>query len=405
MRRVFSVALLAMSMAMPAMGEDEQGDNIIGTDAAEGGGFVTELLNRSIEKAMPADDVTESVEYGRKVTKYVTAPKFGGYMIGSYKYSDQQGKHGGDGFGARLIRLYVDGTVLRDFDYRLQLEVNGDPGANKGPHVKDFFVEYKHFKEFKVKFGQFKRCFTFENPYNPWDVGVGDYTQLAKKLAGFTDYSGGEGSVYSNGGRDIGIQVQGDLFPIGSDKHRLVHYQAAVYNGQGINHADANRTKDLIGTVQVQPVKDLYIGVFGWLGNMQYNQITVDRHRWAASAKYEHNGWSARAEYAHHAGYRLADYETVAGEQQLKVAHGNGRADAWYATVGVPVTPWFKCYVKYDAYRDNAANGRLRSIYSIAPNFQLHRNLMFQAQYNHVTDKTASDRHYNEVWGMVYVRF
>ena len=364
------------------------------TDAPEPAGWGTAPLNKAIENSMMKTvkgDDGEEMKVGRKVTKWISAPKFGGYVIGSYKYSSAEGKKSGDGFGLRLIRLYVDGTILKDFNYRLQIETKGTT------HVKDAFIEWAHWKEFKVKIGQFKRAFTFENPYNPWDVGVGDYSQLVKKLAGFGDYCGtADGADFkgSNGGRDIGLQFQGDLFPIGKDGHRLIHYQAAIYNGQGINAADKNSQKDLIGTIQFQPIKDLYIGAFGWTGRYNVNGKTVNRDRYGFGVKYEHDGWSARAEYAHHSGGK--------GE----VANGMGRADAWYATVGVPCTPWLKIYAKYDAYREGTWS-TMNSIYSIAPNIQLHKNLMFQLQYNFVNKRLgmAGHENYHEAWVETYVRF
>ena len=38
---------------------------------------------------------TQKPEYGYKVSDFVSKPKFGGYIIGGYKYSDQEGAHGG----------------------------------------------------------------------------------------------------------------------------------------------------------------------------------------------------------------------------------------------------------------------------------------------------------------------
>lgn len=403
MKRFFLLTTLLASFCGAGLADDRE-DTPVGTDAPEPSGYLTTLLNQALAQSMPADQ-QEEMAYGRKETKWASAPKFGGYAIGSYKYSDQDGKHGGDGFNARNLRLYVDGTVLSDFKYRIQLEMSGDPGASKGPHLKDFFLAWSHWKELEVKVGQFKRCFTFENPYNPWEVGVGDYSQMTKKLAGMSDYCGGESS--SSGGRDLGLQIQGDLLPVGKDQHRLFHYQLGLFNGQGINHADANRRKDWIGTLQLQPIKDLFIGVFGWKGDMTYSNVTVGRNRYALGVKYEHEGWSARAEYAHQTGHKISDfvYSADTKTQMLRPGASLGRADGWYVTVGVPCTPWLKVYAKYDAYRDNASNSSLSSIYSLCPNFQLHKNLQFQLQYNYVCSKLDADRRHNELWGEVYFRF
>ena len=336
-----------------------------------------------------APAIAQDVQYGRKVTDFTTGPKIGGYFIGKYAYTDQDGKHDGDGFSQRLVRLYADGTILNDFKYRVQVQIN-----NASFHMKDYFVEWAHWKEFAVKVGQYKRAFLFENPYNPWDVGFGDYSQITKMFSGMGDYCG---EASSAGGRDQGLQIQGDLFPV-KDGFRLVHYQFQIMNGQGINTADANASKDLIGTIQFQPIKDLYIGAFGWKGNYTSNGVTVDRNRWAVSAKYEHNSWSARAEYVISEGHKISEYN---GDGTF---NGAGKADGWYAAVGVPVNDWLKVYTKYDVYRDQANKESMRTLYSVAPNFQIHKNLMLQLQYNYVDDQPSSS-HWNELWAEFYVRF
>ena len=332
-------------------------------------------------------------EYGYSQTGFASKPKFGAFIIGSYKYSDLESDHGGPGFGVRLIRAYVDGSIFNDFNYRLQFELNGTP------HVKDFYLEWARYKEFSVKMGEFKRAFTFENPYNPWDVGVGDYSQAVKKLAGMGDRCG-EASM---GGRDLGLQIQGDLLPVGDDSHRLLHYQFGIYNGNGINRLDNNKRKDFIGTLQIQPVKDLYLGVFGWDGDWSDGIVTVDRKRYAVGAKYEHDNWSARTEYVHSNGYKASEISPVTG-QPYYFSKDTGIADAFYATIGVPFTDWFKVFVKYDMYRDYGTSDSQSTIYSLAPQIRLHKNLMFQLEYRY-NDNRLTGKKFNELWFEYYVRF
>jgi hypothetical protein len=398
MKKFFTTVFVATLATLPVWAENEEVQEInmpaeerIETSEFEpngtpGAGFITDLVNNSLESALQsaAPAPAGKAQLGRKLTDYASAPKFGGYFIGKYAYSDQDGAKGGAGFSQRLIRLYVDGTILTDFKYRIQMQVN-----NSTFHMKDYFVEWSHWKELAVKVGQYKRAFLFENPYNPWDVGAGDYSQISNCIAGISDKDGNVG----NGGRDQGLQVQGDLFPAKSDGHRFLHYQLQVMNGQGINTGDKNGHKDLIGSLQFQPIKDLFIGIFGWTGDYVDNTgVEIDRNRWAASVKYEHNDWTVRAEYAHAQGI-LANYQ------------GNGKADGWYATVGVPCTPWLKVYGKYDAYRADKTWGSTKTIYSIIPNFQIHKNLMLQLQYNHVHNRNLEHKDYNELWAEMYVRF
>ena len=324
----------------------------------------------------------ETPEYGYKQTGFASTPKFGGYIIGGYKYSDKEGANGGPGFNCRLIRLYVDGSIYNDFKYRIQLQMNG-----QNPHVKDFFIEWAKYKEFSVKMGQFKRAFTFENPMNPWDVGVGDFSLLVQKMAGMGDRLG-EANM---GGRDQGIQVQGDLFPINNDSYRLLHYQLGLYNGQGINLADANRAKDIIGTVQIQPIQGLKLGVFGWKGNwVNANKVELKRERISAGLNYDLNNWTVRAEYA----------TAIAGEKEQ-----SGAADALYVTAGIPFKPWFKLYLKWDEFRAAGTAETSHDMYSACANIRLHKNLNFQLEYRLHNDKTFSTPNYNELWFMTYIRF
>ena len=428
MKNFYPLMLMAALNVLPLMAENEKtqkaetsaeetrdmvapSDEIVETSEfspreTPGSGFLTGVVNGVLADAMPTmPGDGGSPKYGRKLTDYASAPKLGGYFVGKYAYSDQDGAKGGAGFSQRMTRLYLDGAILGDFKYRLQAQVN-----NSTFHMKDWYLEWAHWKELSVKVGQYKRAFTFENPYNPWDVGAGDYAQISNNIAGIGDKDGSVG----NGGRDQGLQVQGDLFPSKKDGHRFLHYQLQVMNGQGINTGDRNGRKDFIGTLQIQPIKDLFIGVFGWTGDYvksvttstvsqpdgsgqmvvteKTSTTTIDRNRWGAGVKYEHNDWTVRAEYAHAQGI-LAGYS------------GEGKADGWYATVGVPCTSWLKVYGKYDAYRRAKTWETMKTIYSIIPNFQIHKNLLMQVQYNHVHDRNLQHKDYNELWAELYVRF
>lgn len=403
LQRMMAMTAIAIMSAMPSVADDKTGtsaDDTSTSDERLEEGIVTQHINTAIERGMSslqnADGATagdgDAVEYGRTVTGYVSAPKFGGYFIGKYAYSSADGKHSGDGFSQRLIRFYVDGTILRDFAYRIQVQTNNDKF-----HMKDYYLEWRRYKAVRIRMGQFKRAFGMENPMNPWDIGNGDYSQLTKKLCGMGDYTGGEAS--SNGGRDQGLQVQGDIIPVGKDSHPLLHYQLMIANGQGINCGDADSNKDIMGTVQLSPLSGMALGVFLWKGRYTAaDGVTVGRNRYMLSARYERDGWLVRSEYAHSTGHKVTDYNADG------TWSGRGRADAWYAIVGVPMTPWLKTFLRYDTYRDDATWQTAKTIYSLTPNIQLHRNLMLQPQLNYVHDRNLTKRDYCELWMQLYVR-
>lgn len=331
-----------------------------------------------------------------KLKEIASVPQFGGYLVGRAQYTNDRTSKNGGGFDLRMVRGYVKGTILKEWNYYIQLEYSGAPGVDKGVRLLDAYGEWKRFPEFSVKFGQMKRVFTFENPYSPWDTGFGNYSQLVQKLAGMSDRVG----EHASGGRDAGIVVQGDLFP--AEDHRWLHYQVGVYNGQGINHSDENKQKDVIGGLWVSPTKELQIGAFGWTGRYTKNNVTVDRNRMAYGIKYE-GDWTVRAEYATSQG----------GKTDNRFAAT--RADAWYVSVGAPLCKKLKAYAVWDVYRDEKTSDTQNALYTLALNYRLWKNLMIQGTYSYTDgsqaaysdtgERSVSKNNYHTAMLQLYVRF
>lgn len=331
-----------------------------------------------------------------KLKEIASVPQFGGYLVGRAQYTNDRTSKNGGGFDLRMVRGYVKGTILKEWNYYIQLEYSGAPGVDKGVRLLDAYGEWKRFPEFSVKFGQMKRVFTFENPYSPWDTGFGNYSQLVQKLAGMSDRVG----EHSSGGRDAGIVVQGDLFP--AEDHRWLHYQVGVYNGQGINHSDENKQKDVIGGLWVSPTKELQIGAFGWTGRYTRNNVTVDRNRMAYGIKYE-GDWTVRAEYATSQGGKIDNRFAAT------------RADAWYVSVGAPLCKKLKAYAVWDVYRDEKTSDTQNALYTLALNYRLWKNLMIQGTYSYTDgsqaaysdtgERSVSKNNYHTAMLQLYVRF
>ena len=388
--RHMALALLATAFSLNSNGQ-------LAMNEEYQDGFDHSLQNYITEKITQYQDKQdEKPQEGKKKWKmadYVTVPKFGGYIVGTYKYNSQEGKNGGDGFGLRYLRLYLDGTVLKDFKYRVQMNVSGEPGSKNGARVIDAFISWQKWAPLGIKLGEYKRCFTFENPMNPWDITSGDYTQLTKHFTGMGGdlYQGAANS----GGRDLGVQIYGDAFKVGKTQHYLLHYQAGIYNGQGINTSDKDKEKDYIATVQLQPLKGLYVGVFGWSGSFFDGAQSNYFKRWAAGVSYE-GLFSARAEYARNIYADGAD------------THGLGqKSDAWYIRMGIPTWRWLRVNLGYDAYRkDMSTWTSLNSIYSLGLQARPHKNLQFQLQWNYCHNNASGvDKDYHQLWTQAYIRF
>lgn len=360
---------------------------------------------------------TLGVSAQTKDKKLFTTPKFSGYFMGQYSSSWQEGSES-NSFALRIARVSVGGRILDDFEYKIQGQINGNTSTlGNSPRLVDAFVEWQKYKYFKVKVGQYKRPFTFENPMNPIDQGFNGYGQVINKLSGFSDRTG----EHASNGRDIGIQVQGDFLP-NENGRNLLHYQIGVFNGQGINTKDVDNKKDIIGGMWVMPIKGMRIGAFGWSGTHARSGSYVDQdgkegngvvslrqYRYALSGEYKTDELQLRAEYIHSTGYGFkTTYQNSDNAKDANVNWGKGnKADGFYALAIVPVVKHkLRAKARYNLYRDKAEWGSAKTQYEIGLNYLFHKNLEIQSEYIFTNDRSSAvDKNFSGVDVEVCVRF
>ena len=349
-----------------------------------------------------------------ELPQWVKNIKFSGYAMLQYQGEDKEGSHSNT-FNLRLDRFILD-RKIGHFDWRAQIQGTNATGPGQ-PTVQlvDLYAEWRKYPEFKVRAGQFKRAFTFENPTNPITQGWRGYADAINKLSAFGDRTGER----SSGGRDIGIQLSGDLFP-NANGRRVFHYQIGVYNGEGVNQKDMDNRKDIIAGVWVMPIKGLRIGAFGWTGSRgemldaklidpvtkQPMTRSVEKNRYALSAEYDLNEYTFRAEYLHSQGWGAA--KAASNVREIDYTLGD-KADGWYVFGIVPVIK-SKLHAKarYQTYRDNKEWNRAKTMYEIGANYFFSKNLQLNLEYARVNDRTIAnpDKHnYNFVDAQLDFRF
>lgn len=350
-----------------------------------------------------------------KKTSWFNNINFSGYGMVQYQYSGQENSKS-NSFNLRMLRFSLDGRILDDFYWKAQLQFNGNTSTlGDSPRLVDLFAEWQKYDFFRVKIGQFKNPFTFENPMAPIAQGFMSYSQNVTALAGFSDRSG----KHASNGRDIGLQFQGDFLK-NSNGRNLIHYQVGVFNGQGINVKDVDQRKNVIGGIWVMPVKGLRIGAFGWEGSYarkgtwtttdnngvetQHNGTrSLDQHRYAFSVEYAANDWTLRSEYIHSTGSAFAETLGKSSDKStncnLNTALGD-KADGVYALAIAPIIK-NKLHVKgrYDLYRDNGEWNRAKTRYEIGADYEFNKNLELNAEFARVNDRSlGSVKHdYNMV--------
>ena len=357
--------------------------------------------------------------------------KLSGYGMLQYQYNGQKNAES-NSFNVRMGRISLEGRIANDFYWKTQIQFNGNTSTlGNSPRMVDLFAEWQKYEYFKVKIGQFKNPFTFENPMNPIDQGFMSYSQNVSKLAGFTDRAG----EHASNGRDIGLQFQGDFLKNANGRN-LLHYQVGVFNGQGINTKDVDNQKNVIGGVWVMPIKGMRIGAFGWTGSYarKGTWTTVEReetssvspdvtktvnhsgvrklsqNRYAFSVEYKANDWTLRSEYIHSTGLAFSKSINNFNDADAKDCNINekigNKAQGVYALVIAPIISK-KLYAKarYDMYEDNAKTDRMKTQYEVGLNYNINKNFTILSEYALVNDRTLNKHNYSMADVEVCFRF
>ena len=333
---------------------------------------------------------------GIELPAWVKNIKFSGYGMLQYQGQDPEGNHS-NSFNLRLARFILDGKI-GDFDWRAQIQGTNATGPGQ-PTVQlvDLYAEWRKYPEFKVRAGQFKRCFTYENPTHPITQGWRGYADVINKLSAFGDRTGEK----SSGGRDIGIQVSGDLFP-NANGRRILHYQVGVYNGEGVNQKDMDNRKDFIGGIWVMPIKGVRIGAFGWTGSrggmldpVTGEKRSIEKNRYCLSAEYDKNEYTFRAEYIHSQGWGAKS----PGNNTREICYENGdKADGWYVFGIVPlIKSKLHAKARYQSYRNQKNWATSVNQVECGLNYFFTKNLELHLEYSHVNDRNLAKHNYNLV--------
>ena len=362
----------------------------IGTAMAE----EPEVLTTEIQEVQEVQGTQQDKKAIIELPAWVKNIKFSGYGILQYQGQDPEGNHS-NSFNLRLARFILDGKI-GDFDWRAQIQGTNATGPGQ-PTVQlvDLYAEWRKYPEFKIRAGQFKRAFTFENPTNPITQGWRGYADVINKLSAFGDRTGEK----SSGGRDIGIQISGDLFP-NANGRKLFHYQVGVYNGEGVNQKDMDNRQDIIGGVWVMPIKGLRIGAFGWTGSrggmldpVTGEKISIEKNRYCLSAEYDLNEYTFRAEYIHSQGWGAAS----PGNNVREIDYSKGdKADGWYVFGIVPLIKGkLHAKARYETYRNMKEWGSSVNQVEVGLNYFFTKNLELHAEYSRVNDRNLADDKHN----------
>lgn len=301
----------------------------------------------------PADSLAMRVERLEKKVRILDKIKrhldISGYGQVGYEWGDD----GTSSFYIRRARVSFSGEIFNgragSSDYRLQLDFAGTP------KILDIYVRYRPFNALGIQVGQFKIPLSIENThYSPLKLEFIDYSLAVQRLVRM---SGDDISGISSSGRDLGAQLYGGFVDRGG--YNLISYNLALFNGNGINLRDDNKSKDVVGRVMIQPLKELIIAGYYQFGEgtYTYGEDTFGRYarlrRYGGGISYDCKDFFVRSEYIGGvtgpllsegayaaAGYRFLGKGAVVARFDYFDNDKSDNAYEFNYTVGLNYRPW-----------------------------------------------------------------
>ncbi|MBI5367755.1 MAG: hypothetical protein HZA54_12015 [Planctomycetes bacterium] len=276
-----------------------------------------------------------------------------------------------DGFFVRQARPTIGGTLLKQFEYKVQFDFpTGSSSATGTP--MDTYLGWTPHPAFNLRLGQFKEPFSQEELSNDLFVDYVERSNLNRLAPG----------------RDIGVMVWGKLCD------GQFGYEAGVNNGRGRAVFDTDDEKDVAARVTAWPFKKTALaalaglrlglaGTYGRQDDVAFTDVTSTetgtrwldadadlvndgaRTRFGAELSWGWRNLTLRAEYARQ-------------EQELKEL-SNGRreeieADAWYVSATWLITG-----------ENKPVEGRILPAHAFAPGAGHWGALDVTARYHRLT--------------------
>ena len=175
----------------------------------------------------------------------------------------------------------------------------------------------------------------------------------------------------------------------------LFDYALGVFNGAGINRADTNEQKDLIGRLVFRPIKDFTVGTSYYLGD--YTVATASslspvvrkdaRRRIGTEFSYVKDPISLKGEY-------------------IKGNDGATNKDGWYLQTGYYFIPKkFQGVFKFDTYDpDTKVSKNEKDVYTLGGNWYFNKSAFLQVNYE-FKDEKAKETDNNALTGQLTLQF
>lgn len=238
-------------------------------------------------------DLQEKTAKWEKVRKYLSVS---GFVQLGYEWSGSD-LESASTFFIKRARVSLAGQLHRTVDYKLQVEF-------ASPKIMDAYVRYKPLKQINISLGQQKLPFSIANcDYGPLTNEMIELPLIeqelvsnSERIGGYFDSETGEmtgGEVVKTSGRGLGATLYGGF--IQKEGYSIINYNVGVFNTTGLNGKDILLSKNVVGSLILQPVKGLKLsGSYLW---GEYGADYLHRERYGTGVCYDEGKVVFRSEW------------------------------------------------------------------------------------------------------------
>lgn len=358
-RHQFSFALLLPLIFLTTALKAQQTDDLINILLKKQVITKPEADSLRAEQALK-DQKRREAENQHHITVGSGALEISGLVQARYQGYGKQSTN--NSFDLHRARLDAKGNLTSKWSYEIYTEFAAST------KLLDAYMSYKIADFLQVQAGQFKVPFSYESLVADSKLELIDRSQAVEALAGRTrDVIGNEN------GRDIGVQVSGDLAKV--NDFYLFDYTLGIFNGAGYDvTADNNGYKDIAARLGIHPLKELEFGASLYQGEdiPAGGAKSQARNRYGFDGHFVTGPLSLTAEYIH---------GTDAAVQK----------EGWYAQAGYFVLPkTLQLVAKYDTYYPSGTFKTDRStIYYGGLNYFFNRWTRLAVDYLDVREQTT----------------
>jgi phosphate-selective porin OprO/OprP len=270
------------------------------------------LITSATMMGQNADSTLYSILSSRKL-------RLNGYSEIEYQQFQDPSKI--DEFNIHRARLQLRGDLSNHMEYFIQTDF-----VPSNPLLLDATASYILDTALKFTAGQMKLNISQENLLDDSKLFTINRSQVVEAMVARS-----KDVIGNQNGRDIGIMASGSLISL--PWYKFLDYSFALFNGQGINQADANSEKDFDGRLLIHPVKNLDMGGAVYTGYDKFGSVPANhiRDRYGFDLGYSYNRFDIRAEFIrgqdstiHRQGYYIqAAYFILAKKLQVVGKYDN----------------------------------------------------------------------------------